>query len=206
MSYEKESTMMLGVVRAGSDVKRHLAVFHKLPAVTRTTNIGVFPKCFHWIQQIQWQKICHYSKRARTCYLLCKRPGCYHSASKIHVRDRIFKSSPIHASLIIRFPEFTEFNESSAPFRKNSSIANCVCGKTPLYRKLNGDKEICTQTIKLLKNRCASGMRTCQGGKVLSMPWVIKINMMSTKLILYYFSLNITEKNRLSIQSNTLTI
>ena len=44
--------------------------------------------------------ICHYSKRTQTCHLLCKRPGCYHSASKIHVRDRIFKLSPIHASLI----------------------------------------------------------------------------------------------------------
>ena len=84
--------MMIGVVRAGPHVKKHLAAFHKLPTVTRTTNI----------------------------------------------------------------------------------FANCVCGKTPLYRKLNGDKEICTQTIKLLKNRCASGMRTCQGGKVLSMPWIIK--------------------------------
>ena len=61
-----------------------------------------------------------YSKRIRTCHLLCKRPGCYHSASKTHVRDRIFKLRPIHASLIISFPEFTEFSESSAPFRKNS--------------------------------------------------------------------------------------
>ena len=33
----------------------------------------------------------HYSERARTCHLLCKRPGCYHSASKTHVRDRIIK-------------------------------------------------------------------------------------------------------------------
>ena len=61
-----------------------------------------------------------YSKRTRTCHLLCKRPGCYHSASKTHVRDRIFKSTPIHASMIIRFPEFAEFSESSAPFKKNS--------------------------------------------------------------------------------------
>ena len=59
-------------------------------------------------------------KRTQTCHLLCKRPGCYHSASKKHVRDRIFKLTPIHASAIIRFPEFTEFNESSAPYRKNS--------------------------------------------------------------------------------------
>ena len=68
------------------------------------------------------KNICHYSKRAQTCYLLCKRPGCYHIANKTHVRDRIFKLSPFHASVIISFPEFTEFRESSAPFRKNSIV------------------------------------------------------------------------------------
>ena len=26
-------------------------------------------------------------------------PGCYHSTSKTHVRDRIFKLNPIHASV-----------------------------------------------------------------------------------------------------------
>ena len=31
------------------------------------------------------KNICHYSKRARTCHLLCKRPECYHSASKTHM-------------------------------------------------------------------------------------------------------------------------
>ena len=36
--------------------------------------------------------------------------------------DRIFKLNPIHASVILRFPEFAEFSESSALFRKNSSI------------------------------------------------------------------------------------
>ena len=58
-------------------------------------------------------------------HLLCKSPGCYHSASnsKTHVRDRIFKSSPIHhASVIVNFPEFVEFSESSAPSRKNSIV------------------------------------------------------------------------------------
>ena len=33
-------------------------------------------------------------------------------------RDRIFKLSPIHGSVIFRFPEFPEFSESSALFRK----------------------------------------------------------------------------------------
>ena len=32
----------------------------------------------------------------------------------------IFKLSPIHASMIMSFPEFTEFSQSSVPFRKNS--------------------------------------------------------------------------------------
>ena len=45
-------------------------------------------------------------KSARPCYLFCKRPGCYHSASKIHASDRNFKLSPIHVS-----------------FRKNSNVS-----------------------------------------------------------------------------------
>ena len=53
---------------------------------------------------------------------LCKRPGYYHITSKTRVRDRIFKNEPnsCFSDLSIRFPEFTELNESSAPFRKNS--------------------------------------------------------------------------------------
>ena len=35
--------------------------------------------------------------------------------------DRIFKWSPIRASVIFRFPEFAEFSKRSALFRKNSS-------------------------------------------------------------------------------------
>ena len=54
-------------------------------------------------------------------HILCKRPGCYRSVSKTHMRDRIFKSSLIHASVIITFFESAEFSENSAPFRKNSN-------------------------------------------------------------------------------------
>ena len=43
-------------------------------------------------------------KRARTCYLLCKTPGYYHSTSKTHMNDRIFKLSPIRASVIYQIP------------------------------------------------------------------------------------------------------
>ena len=47
---------------------------------------------------------CHHSKGIQTCHLLCKRLGCYHSTSKTRLRDRIFKLSPIHASVIYQFP------------------------------------------------------------------------------------------------------
>ena len=57
-----------------------------------------------------------------TSYLLCWRPACYHNASKTHVRDRNFKLNPIYTSMTISFPEFPEFSESYAPFRKNSII------------------------------------------------------------------------------------
>ena len=43
-----------------------------------------------------------YGKRARTCHLLCKRPGCYHNASNTHVRDRIW--SPIQYSVVYQNP------------------------------------------------------------------------------------------------------
>ena len=39
-------------------------------------------------------------KRARTCHLFRKCPGCCHSVSKTHVRDRIYRLSQIHASVI----------------------------------------------------------------------------------------------------------
>ena len=53
---------------------------------TYPTGMHSCPKCFHWIRWIQWQKV-FVIKRTRTCHLLCNRPGCYHSASKTHVKD-----------------------------------------------------------------------------------------------------------------------
>ena len=86
-------------------------------------------------------------KRTRTCHLLCKRPGCDHSASKTHVRDRIFKLTLIHASVIIRFPEF---NESSAPFRKKSK--GVITNETIIIFKHYNIK------IRLIPNECLSGL------------------------------------------------
>ena len=69
------------------------------------------------------KNICHYSKRARTCHLLCLRPGCYHSISKTHVRGKIFKLSPIYASVICQFHWIRWIQWIPVPFRENSNGA-----------------------------------------------------------------------------------
>ena len=63
-----------------------------------------------------------YRKRARTCHLLCKRPGYYHSTSKTHVRDRIFELSPTHASVIYPILWICWIHWISVQFRENSSV------------------------------------------------------------------------------------
>ena len=84
--------------------------------------IEFFLKVFTEFSEFSDKKI-FIIKRARTCHFLCKRPGCYHRASKTRVREMIFKLSLIHASVIY---QITEFNESSASFRKNSSLYDSV--------------------------------------------------------------------------------
>ena len=91
------------------------------------TLIWVFPKCFHWIQ---WHKILYFKQIIRTCHLLCKRLGCYHSTSRTQVAERIFELSPIHASLIYQSP-WTHW--ISNPLRGNSilphvSLTNLILG------------------------------------------------------------------------------
>ena len=54
-------------------------------------------------------------------HLLCWKPAWYHSAGKTHVRDRNFKLNPIHALMIISFPEFA-----------NSVKVTLHLGKTPI--------------------------------------------------------------------------
>ena len=55
-------------------------------------------------------------------------------ASKTHVKDMIFKWAQFRVQWFISFPEFTEiteFNKSSAPFRKNS-IIKIGCQMNPI--------------------------------------------------------------------------
>ena len=55
------------------------------------------------------------------------RPGCYHSASKTHVRDRIFKLSPIHASVIYHILWIHRIQWIPVPFRVNSNSLHFIC-------------------------------------------------------------------------------
>ena len=84
--------------------------------------IGDFPKCFTEFTEFSDKNICHYSKRARTCHVLCKRPTCHHSSSKTHVKDGIFKLTPIHASVIYQIPWIRWIHWKFCPFRKNSIV------------------------------------------------------------------------------------
>ena len=65
---------------------------------------GGFAKYFTELAGFRDKNICHYSKRAQSCHFLCNRQGCYQSASKTHVRDRMFKLSPTHASVRYQIP------------------------------------------------------------------------------------------------------
>ena len=75
-------------------------------------------KVFTEFAEFSDKNICHYNKSIQTCHLLCLRPGCYHSDSKTHVRDRIFKMSSIHALVI-----FLILWRIPVPFREN--YKNC---------------------------------------------------------------------------------
>ena len=68
-------------------------------------NNWVFPKCFHWMQWIQWQ-FCFKNKNdccTQTYYLLCKRQRWYRSTTTTQVTEMILKFTLIHSSVIYQF-------------------------------------------------------------------------------------------------------
>ena len=83
------------------------------------------------------KNICHYNKRVWTHNLLCQRQGCYHSASKTHVRDRIFKLTPIHASVIYQIPWIRWIHWISIHFRGNSNICKWAQNEYPNLSQLS---------------------------------------------------------------------
>ena len=85
----------------GTEPSRHASVSRMF--ISRMIGHGFelhqlnFTLYFHSIGWIQWQNMCHYSKRARTCNLLCKRPWWSLNWAQFMLH------------WFIRFPEFTEF-------------------------------------------------------------------------------------------------
>ena len=109
---------------------------------------GVFPECFTEFAEFSEKNICHYSKRARTCHLLCKRQGCYHSTNKTHVGDRIFKLSLIHASVIYQIPWIGRIHWNQCKFC--SIYKKLHCNVMNLNPEHNSYTKICIQLEFLL--------------------------------------------------------
>ena len=86
-----------------------------------TTTIWVFPKCFHWIQRIQWQNICHYCKGAQNCHpaTSCVRDQDATTVSARHMWETgSLNWSHFMLQRFIRFPEIVEFVEFFSHLRK----------------------------------------------------------------------------------------
>ena len=85
------------------------------------TPLEFFLNVFHWIRRIQWQKM-YGIKRARTCHPVTCSVRDQHAttAPARHIWEiGSLNWAQFMLQWFISFSEFTEFSESSAPFRKN---------------------------------------------------------------------------------------
>ena len=90
-----------------------------------TESMEFFLNVFHWIQRIQWQKKNYDIKRTRTCHpaTSCVRDQHATTVPARHMWEiGSLNWAQFMLQWFISFSEFTEFSESSAPFRKNSNI------------------------------------------------------------------------------------
>ena len=84
---------------------------------------GVFPKCFSLNSANSVTKKIYDIKRIRTCHLATSSIRDQHAtiAPARHMWENgSFNWAQFMLQWFIRFPEFSEFSESCAPFRKNS--------------------------------------------------------------------------------------
>ena len=103
---------MLSICLSSYDEKRILGELLSRVIITQQA----FEFSLNVFAEFSDKNICHYSKMVWTGYLLCKRPGWYYNTGKTHARDRIFKLSPVHASVIYQIP----WIHCPLPFRENS--------------------------------------------------------------------------------------
>ena len=86
---------------------------------------GVFSKCFHWIRWIQWQN--NWKSKRKIAGLepriSCLRDRDSTTQPQSHrQQSRALYWTQFMPQWFLRFPEFTEFSESFAPFRENSYV------------------------------------------------------------------------------------
>ena len=80
-----------------------------------------FLNVFSEFAEFSDKKLSLQQKDSNPSHLLCERPACYHSACTTHVRDRIFKYSSIHASVIYLIPWIHWIQWKCLLYRKNSN-------------------------------------------------------------------------------------
>ena len=113
---------------------RFLSCFFWLIMLCMFTVIWVFRKYFTEFARILHKiYILYFQKIIQTCHLLCKRPRCYHSASKTQVAERIFKLSPVHALVIYLIPWICWIHWISDPLRETPLPALDECRLKSLW-------------------------------------------------------------------------
>ena len=103
-------------------------LFYFATMITCVTLVEFFLNIFHWIQQIQWQKI-YYIKRTRTFYpaTSCVRDQHVTTAPARHMWEiGSLNWAQYQLQWFVSFSEFTELSERSGPFRKNSNIVDII--------------------------------------------------------------------------------
>ena len=92
-------------------------------------------------------KILYFKKIIRISYLMCKRPRCYHSASKTQVAERIFKLTPVHATVIYQILWIRWIPWISYPLREYSifcSGSNCSLFRCTCASQVGGEVTFCS--------------------------------------------------------------
>ena len=94
VTYNSNNVLLWGFVCNSNIVANsisHITFVYLTTQWPRTKGlIRVFPKCFHRICWIQWQKYYFEDCSAWTCFLLCEKPAFYLSATRTLATEKIF--------------------------------------------------------------------------------------------------------------------
>ena len=80
------------------------------------------------------KNVCHYSKRAWTCHLLCKTSGCSHRPARHRWETESLNSAQFILQWLIRFPEFADVSEFLLHLgKKHYCQFRLICEKLDSY-------------------------------------------------------------------------